>query len=68
VLWRLDTLGHEGIDDPVAALVLGPPAPVELLLVGGRPVVENGALVTADADDLARRARRAHRRLLKGAR
>jgi cytosine/adenosine deaminase-related metal-dependent hydrolase len=67
-LWRLDTLGHEGIDDKVAALVLGPNAPVELLLVGGRPVVERGALATADEETLARRARRAHRRLLKGAR
>ncbi len=64
-LWRLDTLGHEGIDDKVAALVLGPPAPVELLLVGGRPVVERGHLATADEESLARRARRAHRRLVK---
>jgi cytosine/adenosine deaminase-related metal-dependent hydrolase len=68
VLWRLDTLGHEGIDDKIAALVLGPPAPVELLLVGGRPVVERGHLVTADEEALARRARRAHRRLVKEAR
>ncbi len=67
-LWRLDTLGHEGIDDKVAALVLGPPAPVELLLVGGRPAVERGHLVTADEESLARRARRAHRRLVKEAR
>ena len=35
-LWRLDGLGHAGIADPVAALVLGPAAPLELLLVGGR--------------------------------
>jgi cytosine/adenosine deaminase-related metal-dependent hydrolase len=68
VLWRLDTLGHEGIDDRVAALVLGPPAPVELALVGGRPVVERGELVHADADALARGARRAHRKLMKAAR
>jgi cytosine/adenosine deaminase-related metal-dependent hydrolase len=65
VLWRLDGLGHEGIDDKVAALVLGPPAPVELALVGGVPVVERGELVNADAEALARRVRRAHRRLLK---
>ncbi|MEV4707399.1 8-oxoguanine deaminase [Actinoplanes sp. NPDC049316] len=65
VLWRLDGLGHEGIDDKVAALVLGPPAPVELALVGGRPVVERGELVHADAEALARGARRAHRRLLR---
>ncbi|MEJ3746270.1 8-oxoguanine deaminase [Actinomycetes bacterium KLBMP 9797] len=62
-LWRLDGLGHAGIDDPVAALAFGPPATVELLLVGGRPVVERGALRTADERDLARRTRRAHERL-----
>ncbi|HEU4348280.1 MAG TPA: 8-oxoguanine deaminase [Actinoplanes sp.] len=66
VMWRLDGLGHEGIDDKVAALVFGPPAPVELALVGGRPVVERGELTNADAEALARQARRAHRRLIKG--
>ncbi|GAA4928087.1 8-oxoguanine deaminase [Actinoplanes utahensis] len=65
VLWRLDGLGHDGIDDRVAALVFGPPAPVELSLVGGRPVVERGELVNADAETLAAEARRAHRRLLE---
>jgi cytosine/adenosine deaminase-related metal-dependent hydrolase len=38
-LWRIDTLAHAGIDDPVAALVLGSPPPLELLLVDGRLVV-----------------------------
>jgi cytosine/adenosine deaminase-related metal-dependent hydrolase len=66
VLWRLDGLGHDGIDDRIAALVLGPAAPVELALVGGRPVVERGELVNADAGALTLRARRAHRRLLDG--
>ncbi|WP_433826293.1 8-oxoguanine deaminase [Actinoplanes sp. CA-015351] len=64
VLWRLDGLGHEGIDDKVAALVFGPPAPVELALVGGRPVVERGELVNVDEEILTREARRAHRKLL----
>lgn len=68
VMWRLDGLGHEGIDDKVAALVLGPAAPVELMLVAGRPVVERGELVHADAETLTRQARRAHRRLIKGTR
>jgi cytosine/adenosine deaminase-related metal-dependent hydrolase len=67
-LWRLDGLGHAGIDDPVAALVLGPPAPLELLLVGGRPVVEHGELRTADERELVRRTRRAHRGLMRKAR
>jgi cytosine/adenosine deaminase-related metal-dependent hydrolase len=65
VMWRLDGLGHEGIDDKVAALVFGPPATVELALVGGRPVVERGALVNVDEAALTRAARRAHRRLMK---
>jgi cytosine/adenosine deaminase-related metal-dependent hydrolase len=63
-LWRIDDLGHAGIDDPVAALVFGPPATVELLLVGGRAVVERGELRTADVRDLARRGVRAHERLV----
>ncbi len=62
-LWRLDGLGHAGIADPVAALVLGPPAPVAYLAVGGVPVVEDGALLTADADELGRDVRAASRRL-----
>jgi cytosine/adenosine deaminase-related metal-dependent hydrolase len=66
VMWRLDGLGHEGIDDRLTALVFGPPATVELALVGGRPVVERGELVNADADHLAGLARRAHRRIMAG--
>ena len=61
-LWRIDDLGGAGIQDPVAALVLGPSRPVELLLVNGRPVVEGGELRTADvrtvAGDLAVASRR----------
>lgn len=53
-LWRLDDLDHAGIDDPVAALVLGGRPLVELLLVGGRPVVDGGELRTADVDAVAR--------------
>ena len=41
-LWRVDGLAHAGIADPVAALVLGPPRPVDTLLVGGRAVVAGG--------------------------
>ncbi|MER7283720.1 8-oxoguanine deaminase [Dactylosporangium sp. NPDC000244] len=61
-LWRLDGLGHAGIEDPVAALVFGPAAPLRLLLVGGRAVVQDGSLSTVDVErvaaDLARAARR----------
>ena len=62
-LWRLDGLGHADIADPVAALVLGPPAPLKLLTVHGRTIVEDGELRTADAAHLARRARAASRRM-----
>jgi cytosine/adenosine deaminase-related metal-dependent hydrolase len=66
-LWRLDGLGHTGIDDPVAALVFGPPAPVELLMVNGETVVQRGELRTADPERLARDVRRAHRQLMRRA-
>ena len=60
-LWRLDGLGHAGIEDPVAALVFGPAAPLRRLLVGGRTVVRDGQLSTVDVEtvaaDLARVAR-----------
>jgi cytosine/adenosine deaminase-related metal-dependent hydrolase len=58
-LWRLDTLPHAGIADPVAALVLGPPPPLELLLVNGRPVVEHDRVVTVDERQVADAAQRA---------
>jgi len=66
-LWRVDGLGHAGIADPVAALVFGPPAPVELLLVGGRPVVERGELRSGAEDEIAAAARSAAARLLEHA-
>ena len=62
-LWRLDTLPHAGIADPVAALVLGPPPPLELLLVNGRPVVERGRVTTVDERQAAEAARRASQTL-----
>lgn len=66
-VWRLDGLDHAGIEDPVAALVLGPRPRLELLLVGGRTVVEDGVLRTAAETDLARDLRAAAQRL-KGTR
>ncbi|GHJ44644.1 8-oxoguanine deaminase [Catellatospora sp. TT07R-123] len=62
-LWRLDGLGHAGIADPVAALVLGPPAPLEALLVGGATVVRAGRLTNADEHILARELAHVSRRL-----
>ena len=34
-VWKLDTVAHAGITDPVAALVLGSTPPLKLLLVNG---------------------------------
>jgi len=64
-LWRLDTLPHAGIADPVAALVLGAPPPLELLLVNGAPVVERDRLVTVDEETVAREVTRAGKKLLE---
>ena len=63
-LWRLDTPLHAGIADPVVALLLGAPPPLELLLVGGRPVVERDTVRTVDEQALAVRVRAAHRTLM----
>ncbi|MGH6653847.1 MAG: 8-oxoguanine deaminase [Actinocrinis sp.] len=65
-LWRLDGLGHADIADPVAALVLGPPAPLKLLTVHGRTIVEDGELLTADSAQLAREALAARLRMMEG--
>jgi cytosine/adenosine deaminase-related metal-dependent hydrolase len=66
-LWRVDTLPHAGLADPVAGLVLGSPPPLELLLVGGAPVVERDRLVNADEEQLARSAVAANTTLLRRA-
>ncbi|OZM74107.1 8-oxoguanine deaminase [Amycolatopsis antarctica] len=52
-VWRLDGLAYAGITDPVAALVLGTTPPLARLLVGGRTVVSDGSLRTADETAIA---------------
>lgn len=64
-LWRLDTAAHAGIADPVAALTFGSLPPLELLLVDGRAVLEDGELRTVDVRDVARQAGAASRRLAR---
>ncbi len=66
-LWRLDGLGHADIADPLCALVFGPPAPLRLLLVGGRTLIEDDELRTADVAALAADARSAARELARRA-
>ena len=62
-VWRLDTLPHIDIADPVAALVLGAQPPLELLLVNGRPIVEQDELLTVDEVNVAQEVEAASKRL-----
>ena len=64
-LWRVDGPWHGDIADPVTALVLGPPAPLALLLVNGRRVVEDGELWTVSVEAAGRELRAARQRLLR---
>ena len=67
-VWRLDDLAHAGVVDPVAALVLGAPPPLRLLLVAGRPVVEDDRLVLLEESALTVDATAAATRLLERSR
>jgi cytosine/adenosine deaminase-related metal-dependent hydrolase len=64
-LWKVDGLGHASIADPVAAIVLGAAAPLSLLLINGRAVVEDSHLTTVDEDAIARSTRAEAQRLAK---
>ena len=63
-VWNLSGLAHADIVDPVAALVLGDRPPLDLLLVGGRAVVREDRLASADEEHLTAQAVRAHGQLL----
>ncbi|WOF22746.1 8-oxoguanine deaminase [Microbacterium betulae] len=62
-VWWVGGVEHAGIVDPVAALGLGALPPLRRLLVGGRTVVEDDMLVTADERLLAERVASASRTL-----
>jgi cytosine/adenosine deaminase-related metal-dependent hydrolase len=64
-LWKVDGLGHASIADPVAAIVLGAAAPLSLLLINGRAVVEDSHLTTVDEDVIARSTRAEAQRLAR---
>jgi cytosine/adenosine deaminase-related metal-dependent hydrolase len=66
-MWRLDTPAHAGIGDPVAALLLGTPPPLDLLLVNGRTVVRRGTVLTVDEQALAAQTTAAHNTLVRKA-
>ena len=65
-VWNLNTLQHAGIPDPIAALVLGTPPPLKLLLVNGHPVVEHDTVTTLDEPALAAQVAKTQTRLLAG--
>ncbi|AVM65709.1 8-oxoguanine deaminase [Dietzia sp. oral taxon 368] len=66
-LWRLDTPALAGIDDPVAALVLGSRPPLRGVWVQGRRVVADDRVLTVDSEAVARDVVAARRRLLSKA-
>lgn len=63
-LWKVDGVAHAGIVDPVAALTLGSQPPLALMLVNGREVVRDGALVRVSSASVARGVSRAVSALL----
>ncbi|MET9365269.1 8-oxoguanine deaminase [Streptomyces sp. NPDC006632] len=65
VLWKLDTLAHASIADPVTALVFGAAAPVTASFVNGRQIVENSRLTTVDEDAIAVATREEAQRLAR---
>jgi cytosine/adenosine deaminase-related metal-dependent hydrolase len=66
-LWKLDDLGHAGIEDPVAALVLGPVRRVHELLIDGVTVVSEGRAVTVDEEEASQALTKSSRRLAERA-
>jgi cytosine/adenosine deaminase-related metal-dependent hydrolase len=64
-VWRADGLELAGADaDPVSGLVFSGPHRVDRLVVGGRDVVREGALVNADEQEIAREHRKQAARFL----
>ena len=66
-VWRLDTMAHAGIADPVAALVFGALPPLALLLAGGVVIVEDDECRTVDETKAATALRTASRQLAEKA-
>ena len=62
-VWRTDGLEFGGADDLVGNLVLSGPHRVDRLIVDGRDVVRDGALVTGSEEEIAREHRKQAARL-----
>jgi cytosine/adenosine deaminase-related metal-dependent hydrolase len=61
---NLNRIGFTGTHDPVAAIVFGQPVNVDYTVVGGRFVVKEGQLCTADEHKLIDKHNQAAKRLL----
>ena len=67
--FRLDGLGMAGaLSDPVAALVFCQPSAVDLSIINGRIVVEDGRLLTADLPVLIEKHNHISTALIRGER
>ncbi len=67
IAFRLDRLDYAGaLHDPVAALVFCTPQRVDLSIINGRVVVENGQLLTVDLGPIVERHNTIARQLLRG--
>ncbi len=66
-IWDVSGIEAAGAWDPVGALLLCGPFTPRDVFVDGRAVVRGGALVTADAADITRRAGRLTAKLMDGA-
>ena len=64
VVWPMDGIATAGSWDKVAALVLARPAAPRDVIVHGRAVVQGGMLVSANAQEIAKAADTATRRLM----
>src|SRR5258708_39764030 len=52
--FRIDDLAHAGIEDPLAALALAPPARAEAAVGNGKCRVREGRLLTGNEDQILR--------------
>lgn len=67
VAYRLDQIGFAGAQhDPLAALVFCQPPHVDLSIINGRIVVQDGELLTVDLPMLVERHNAVSRRLIRG--
>lgn len=67
VAYRLDNIALAGaLSDPLAALVFCQPQRVDLSIINGRIVVEDGQLLTADVPSLVATHNRLSRQLIRG--